>query len=143
MVEGYVWRIAWNNPYTEPPDGKRILAEMYVLSDGHTGARRPAEIAAFSIPRGYSVCVTHIGKPIISKLRVETRAKIRQQRLAARHKAKAPLFAETFIAEDIAAKPDYYIDGTSPHDAARDEILAAEHATYEFMLSNHGKLLIR
>lgn len=142
MACGYLWRIAWNNPYTEPADGKRILAEMYVLSDGHTGASKPAEIAAFPVPPGYSICITHIKPPMISK-QPGALAKIRQQRLAARYKAKAPLFADTFIAEDIAAKPDYYIDGTSSHDAVREEILAAEQATYEFMLNNHGRLFIR
>ena len=50
--DGYVYRLAWANPYTNPPDGKRILAEMFVLRDGTDGARGCPAIEALPRPRG-------------------------------------------------------------------------------------------
>lgn len=49
---------------------------------------------------------------------------------------------EAFTAEQIAAKPDYYLAGTSDHDAAREAILEDERATYNRMLATHGQLII-
>lgn len=72
----------------------------------------------------------------------EVRARIRRQRLAARNTAKAPLFAEMFTAEDIAAKPDYYVHGLSDRDADREAVIAEEHKLYERMISEHGRFIM-
>jgi hypothetical protein len=140
-MEGFLWQVCYGNPHREPPGGRRVLAEMFVLSDGHSGAKCPAEIASYARPDGYAVSVTHIGKPI-SPRPPEIRASIRRQRLAARNQAKAPLFADVFTAEDVAAKPDYYVLGVSDRDAAREAAIAEEQEIYERMLREHGRLLV-
>lgn len=142
-VDGFVYQVAFNNPYREPPDGlPRVLAEMFVLrSERGAGSWVPAEIAAFPAPYGFSIHITHVGPPTRSQP-PERRAKIRQQRLAARNERKAPLFAETFTAEEIARKPGYYVEGVSEADAAYEAAVARERAVYERLLREHGKLVV-
>lgn len=141
MAEGFLFQIRYYTPYSEPPNGIRILAEMFVLAENRDGGRVPAEIAGYPMPPHYSLYITHIGPPPTRKP-PDALANIRRKRLAARNQKKYPLFAEQFTSEAIANKPDYYIDGTSKEDAARDEMLAEWQALYERMLSEHGKLFV-
>lgn len=142
MTTGRLYQIRFNNPYRTPPDDlPRVLAEMYVLSEDCAGGRLPPEIAGYPCPPGYSVHITHIGEPIVSRP-PDVRARIRRQRLAARNARKAPLFAEIFTEEEIAHKPHYYIDGVSDSDAAYNAALAVEEAVYQRLLTEHGHLII-
>jgi hypothetical protein len=140
-VDGFVYRVAWSSPYSDPPGGKRILAEMFVLRGGAGGAPGCPDIAAFQRPPGYVVTVSHVGPPTRSKT-PEQRAALRQKRVAARNAAKAPLFAEQFTAEDIAQKEDYYLRGTSSEDEAYQEAIERERAIYERLLTEHGRLIV-
>lgn len=141
MTDGFLFQIRYYTPYQEPPNGKRVLAEMFVLAQDREGGRIPAEIAAFPAPPHYSIYITHISGPPVRRS-PEVLASIRQKRLAKRNQEKYPLFAEQFTNEAIAAKPEYYLDGTSREDAARNEALAEWQALYERLLAEHGKLII-
>ena len=67
----------------------------------------------------------------------------RQKRAARRIERSAPLFAEQFLAEELAAKPDYYAGVTDPEIAARhDAVLAAEGRRYEELLSRPNRLVV-
>lgn len=109
MPLGFVWRIAWWSPYTQPPEGMpRVLVEMYVpCRDPHEGARCPAEIAAYPKPRGYALECGSIDQ-IGERSSPEKLARIRRQRLVRRVQRKYPLFVDEFIGQALAAKPDYY-----------------------------------
>lgn len=142
QVDGFVFQVAFNNPYRDPPDGlPRVLAEMFVLrSDRLAGGRPPAEIEAFQAPYGYGVHITHVGPPTRPQS-PERRASMRRQRLAARNERRAPLFAEAWTAEEIAAKAEYYVDGLSDADAAYEAALERERAVYDRLLREHGQLI--
>lgn len=140
--EGRLWQISFNNPYRDPPDGwPRVLAEMFTLQENTRGGEIPAEIDAFPSPPGYGLHITHVGPPPASRP-PEVRASIRRKRLAARNAKSAPLFAEVFTAEEIAANPMYYVEGKSAQDAAREEAESEWRKQYERMLSEHGKLIV-
>jgi hypothetical protein len=146
MIDGFLYTVAWNNPYTDPPNGKRVLAEMFVLRQNRDGSRTPPEIQAYRDTygppgSGYGIHIQHVGPPTKPKP-PEVRASIRQKRLAARMQAKVPLFAEQFIADELDAKPDYYIRGISDADDAYQKALAWEQEIYDRLLSEHGKLII-
>lgn len=137
---GHVWQIQWSNPHTEPPEGMpRLLAEMYVPRVGDGSARLPAEIGGYPRPRGYTVYCMGLGPPL-RPLPLERLVKLRRGRLERRLQAKAPLFAEEFIAERLARQPEYYA-GTevSP---AREAILAVERRAFEMYTSRPGELIV-
>ena len=111
-IVGTLFQIAWGNPYAEPPDGApRVLAEYF--APGHMSAV-PDAITAFphSLGGGYGLAVTHFTPPI-RRQAPQTLAGIRQKCLRRRIERKAPLFAQQFIDEALAAKPAYYLEGTT------------------------------
>ena len=50
----------------------------------------------------------------VGKLPVKTLARVRCKRLERRVRAKTPLFANEFTADELARKPDYYNGITEP-----------------------------
>jgi hypothetical protein len=140
-AQGHVYKIEWSNPYTKPPAGMPlVLAEMFVPTDGYRGACTPAEIATFAVPRGYTTTISWLAQPI--KVQPPERlAANRRRLLAARAAAKAPLFAEEFVAAEIARQPDYYA-GENNRGPARDEILASEAARREYLAARANRLIV-
>ncbi len=106
-VVGTLHQILWGSSYTLPPDGApRVLAEWF--TPGHTSVV-PDAILKFphSLGGGYGLAVTHFSPPAVRKP-PEKLAVIRQKALRRRMERKAPLFAEQFITETMAAKPGYF-----------------------------------
>ena len=138
---GHVWKIVWGNPYTSPPDGwPRVLAEMFVpVSEPGAGSGDcPSEIVNYPRPRGYSVCCAGIEEPP-KPLAHEKLASNRCKRLEARERKRHPLFAEQFVAERIAAQPDYFA-GTDQR-PGRDQELADWRARIEYLTAHANELM--
>lgn len=100
------WRctLAWGNPYTTPT-GPRVLGA--VLCDKPYPV--PAELLALSKPgEGYCIRWECIEQRPIKRWSQAAKAKVRQANLRRRIEKKFPLFAEVFIAAELASRPQYY-----------------------------------
>lgn len=76
-------------------------------------------------------------------MKPETLASVRQQRAERRIKAKVPLLADHFLAEELRRKPTYYAGITdSKIEAERDKVLADEWVRYNDLISRPGKLVV-
>jgi hypothetical protein len=143
-VVGHIWSIAWGNSHTEPPSGPRVLCEIFVPCR-HPGAgagQQPTEFDAFHhIGTGYSLYATALSLPMKRHTPTENAA-LRRRRLTYRMNQKYPLFAKQFIDEEIARKPDYYIEGVSPADEARNEVLDRERERFERFTAQPNKLFV-
>jgi hypothetical protein len=121
---GFLWRVCWLNPYTQPPEGMpRVLAEEFVPCRPGQGAGKPPASLLALIPQpgtGYSLSVSAVTPPPkgLSGARL---AKVRRERLERRMR-RYPLFAAQFTREALARNPDYYT-GDSLYDQARQELL--------------------
>lgn len=104
-----VWSLEWGNPYTEPPEGMpRTLAEETVV-----WGEKPLNLYKMSAPGdGYACCFHAPQLKPPRKLSEATKQSIRRKSMKRRVQAKAPLFAETIIAAELAAQPDYFGDDT-------------------------------
>ncbi len=140
-ITGHVWQVQWSNAHTEPLAGMpRILAEMFVPCEPGQGAGRcPQQIEAYQRPPGYGIYCAALAPPL-RPLSPDRLATLRRRRLERREKEKHPLFADRFIAESLAAKPDYYA-GTDCH-SARDAVLVAEQERYEYLMARPNRLLV-
>ena len=144
-VLGFLWQLAWSNPYTDPPDGQpRLLAEIYLPCERPGEGARPAPemIALHRIGSGYSIYCQAV-HPAPKQLPPESLAGVRQKRLARRMQQQAPLLADELIADELAAKPDYYAGITDPAlQAAHDKVIAAEDERRQRLTANPGKLFV-
>lgn len=143
---GFLWQIAWSNPYTEPPDGQpRLLAEIYVPCDypGQGANKRPDDLMALHRPgSGYAVSSRAV-MPASRQLPPETLAGVRQKRLTRRLERQAPLLADMLIADELAAKPDYYAGQTDPDiETARVAVQEAEEAERQRLLASPNVLFV-
>ena len=138
-VTGRLWSIDYRG-YC--PAGWPVrLAEMFVPGGG---SRPPAEILGVrhTLGSGYGLTCQHVAPPP-RQIGQENLADRRQKRAARRIERSAPLFAEQFLAEELAAKPDYYAGVTDPEIAAKhDAVLAAEGRRYEELLSRPNRLVV-
>ena len=140
-VLGHLYRIEWSNPYTEPPAGQpRILAEIYVTSP--RAALVPPELAAMHrIGSGYGISIRAISQPPVERspeAKAATRRRLLQRRIVNRY----PLLADDMIADAIAQKPDYYLDGTSDRDAAKTARIADELDEIARLTANANRLIV-
>lgn len=104
MVDMVRHSLRWGNPNTEPP-GPRVLKA--VILPRHQPC--PAEIMELWTPGGgYAVCWELVTQKPIRRWSQEARARVRKNNLRRRLVQKFPLFAETFIAEELAKRPDYF-----------------------------------
>jgi hypothetical protein len=143
-VLGFLHRLEWSNPYTSPPDGKRVLVEVFMLSEDEGCRQTPKEIEeAWEHLRsvrggpaglGYSHCIRAI-TPNAKKLPVETLARIRKQRLRRRMEEKYPLFADQLYEQELNRNMKYYEGQTDP---AREELRAAVEADHRKLLDRLG-----
>lgn len=138
---GFLYCIEWSNPYTSPPAGRpRVLAEMFVPTTG--AARWPQELVALHVlGSGYSVTSRAITPPPVERT-AEQKASSRRKRLARRMVQRYPLLADDMIANAIAAKPDYYLDGKSDYDERKAQRIVQEHTDIARYLANANRLLI-
>lgn len=130
------WRIAleWTNPYTEPPNGKRVLAEKFIITD-KGGCKYPEEWKDLhTLGDGYGFACAHISPPpkVWSKDRL---AVTRKKRLKKRIQSKAPMFADQLIEEEIEKNPYYYNGETDAElESARDATLQEWEKRYQRLL---------
>ena len=105
------WSIRWGHPCTDPPGGvARIKAAILVPR----GQPCPAELLDRKTPGdGWALCWELVSQRPIRRWSQEARARVRQNNLRRRMEKKYPLFAEDFIAAEIASRPDYFA-GANP-----------------------------
>lgn len=105
---GAIWSLRWSNPYTSPPDGRRVIKELF-FPVGHRYLRIcPPELRAIHTPgNGYSICWAAVSSPP-KKLPQDKLALARQKRLRHRIEKKYPLLAEQIIRDEIKKRPGFY-----------------------------------
>ena len=108
-VLGFLHRLEWSSPYTNPPDGQeRVKVEMFIPANVEGCRQCPREIeAAYKPGDGYSHSVRAITE-FPREMSRDVLKSIRQKRLARRMEEKFPLFADQFIQEEMVRKKDYY-----------------------------------
>ncbi len=138
-VVGYVHRIQWGSPYTEPPDGGlRVLAEVFCLNN-----QPPGGFPQHTPGGGYCYSVACVSAPSDKRLTQEQLASVRKKRLVRRIERRFPLFAEEIIAEKIANNQSYYEGVTDPEIAERrNAAIAAEDAFYRRCVASIGVVFI-
>ncbi|MBB2158101.1 theronine dehydrogenase [Gluconacetobacter diazotrophicus] len=101
------WSLAWRNPHVPPP-GPRVLAAALVVA----GEDCPAEVMEKWVPgAGYAITWQLVSQKPIRRWSPEARAKVRRSNLRRRMEKNFPLFAELFIAAELAARPEYFAGG--------------------------------
>ena len=106
MTDMVRWSIRWGHPRTDPPGGgARVKAAILVPR----GQSCPAELLEQKVPGdGWALCWELVSQKPIRRWSPEAKARVRQQNLRRRIEKKFPLFAEDFIAAELAARPDYF-----------------------------------
>src|SRR5437870_6830075 len=105
--------IKWGNPYTNPPEG--MPRELMSITRVQQSTRDiPAEItqALEKVARPGSRWSVFVGidedaRPR-RRLSPQAKASIRRKSLERRVRKKAPLLADSIIADEIAANPNYF-----------------------------------
>ena len=105
--------IRWGNPYTNPPEG--MPRELMAITRMQVSTRDiPPEIQQLleNVARpgsgwGLTVGIDEDARPK-RRLSPQARASIRRKSLERRVRKKAPLLADSIIADEIAANPNYF-----------------------------------
>jgi len=143
-VLGYIWQVAWANPYTEPPDGVRVKAEMWMPADWPDCRRCPPELTAV-VARpgdGYGVFCRSV-LPAIKPRLPEALSVSRQAHLRKRLQETVPLFADQFVVDELAREADYYA-GHGRGEQMRAKAIQEEHDRLaEIMAMEPGVLVWR
>lgn len=129
------WSVQWHSPYTEPPDGRpRVLSERFVRWPAED-QRPPADLLAVHAANpGYAMYWGAVLPPPAPRVSQEGRAKIRQRNLRRRMEARYPMFAEEFIAAELAKRPHYF-DGSDdwlPEEFRAERASLVDAATARF-----------
>lgn len=103
-ILGFLHRLEWENRYGRPPDGVRILIEVF-SPIGQEGCRQiPKEIEDVMVPGlGYQ----YIFRAITTEYSMETKTN-RVDQLTKRMREKYPLFSDQFIQEELKRKREFY-----------------------------------
>jgi len=125
---GYIYYIvvyvAWNNPYTQPPLGQpKILSSFCVLSIDDYHALLSESAVNQNSPIGYSTTIkfcTFKSNPI--RWSMQAKSRLRLNKLNQRAKTKIPLFADQFIAQEIASKPSYFLGYTCYYEDLKESV---------------------
>ena len=109
MADMARYSVAWRNPYTQPPEGgPRVIAAMLVPR----GQPAPEELQQLlrekGLGSGWCLCWELITQKPVRRWSQEARARVRKLNLRRRIEKRFPLFAEDFIAAEIASRPSYY-----------------------------------
>lgn len=112
MVEKWRCRLFWGNPCTSPPNGMPRTVIAILCDRPHP---IPVEITSISGPgsdyapgTGWAIGWERIDQRPIRRWSQEARARVRQRNLRRKIDKKFPLFAEDFIAEELARRQQYY-----------------------------------
>ena len=105
---GFLHRLEWSNEYTNPPNGVRVMKEIFIPIEDESCRQTPREIEeTMVIGSGYCHTIRAI-TAFPREMSRETLANVRRKRLRRRVEEKYPLFAEQFIEEELRRKADYY-----------------------------------
>lgn len=118
---GAIWSLRWGNPYTLPPDGHRVIKELF-FPVGHRYLRVcPPELNNLHTPgNGYSISWSAVSA-LPKKLPQDKLALVRQKRLRQRMEKKYPLLAEQIIRDEMEKRPEFYAGKTAENlEQARD-----------------------
>lgn len=138
-VLGFLHKLEWSNPYTNPPDGmERVLVEVFIPETLEGCRQCPRQIeemlGKIGFGSGYGHSVRAI-TPVIKKLPVDVLARIRKQRLRKRVEEKYPLFADEMYENELKRNADYYEGRTSPE---LEELRAAVENEHLALLVHFG-----
>ena len=142
-VVGFLYRLEWANPYTDPPGGMpRVMAEIFLKSENGEGARIPQMMMELHEPGcGFCVSVRAI-RPPKKGFTPEALASVRQKRLRRRLEKKYPLFADQMFDEAINERPAYFLEGKSEHDEGKRRVLQLYMEEYERLKGIEGQLIV-
>lgn len=105
------WRctLAWRHGMRPPPEGKPRVLKAVLCDKPHPC---PPEIYEAWLEMGpgsgWSVGWEMIEQRPVKRWSPEAKARVRQSNLRKRMEKKFPLFADQFIAAELAARPDYF-----------------------------------
>lgn len=99
----WVYSLVWTLRHIECPGPKVLISE--VVADG---AKCPQSIVDLWVPGGPYGIGIDFGEAFTRKLKPEALASVRHKRLEARVQKNYPLFADQFIGEALASKPEHY-----------------------------------
>lgn len=105
------WRctLAWRKGATPPPNGMPRILKAVLCDKAHP---IPVEIKdawrEMGPGSGWSIGWEMIEQRPIKRWSPEAKARVRQLNLRRRIEKKFPLFADAFVAAELAARPDYY-----------------------------------
>lgn len=141
---GVLIQLRWNNPYTEPPNGIRVLAEIFRPQSDPDAHTPPPEFAQLhTLGDGYGTQYTFPALTAPRELSPETLASVRKKRTSRRIQAKYPLFADQFIQAELDRKPDYYAGITRPDlQAGIDRVKTWEAERLSYLTAHLGEVLI-
>ncbi|OJY33163.1 MAG: hypothetical protein BGP11_05425 [Rhodobacterales bacterium 65-51] len=111
---GAKWRcrLFWGNPRTSPPDGKPRIAMAVLCDSPHPIPEEITQVigagSEFAPGSGWTIGWECIEQRPIRRWSQEARARVRKQNLRKRMEKRFPLFAEDFIAAEIASRPEYF-----------------------------------
>ncbi|WP_444452016.1 hypothetical protein ACTTAI_13240 [Rhodobacter capsulatus] len=111
------WRcqLCWGNPYTSPPPGVSRIAMSVLCDRPHPIPDEIEQMSGLGTEygpgSGWTIRWEMIEQRPVRRWSQEARAKVRKNNLRKRMEAKFPLFAEDFIAAEIARRPSYF-DGS-------------------------------
>jgi len=105
-----IWRVAWTNPYSPPPNGDMVLAEEVVEDWRAAPGKTPPErlVALADRNPGYGISWAWGSTEPRRRWSKEAKARERRRRLRKRMNAKYPLFAEQFIEQELRNRAAYY-----------------------------------
>lgn len=135
---GFLYRVEWSNPYTSPPnEAPRVKVEYFETiqqrKERMAGGGHPVPDGLSSCHKlgdGYCISIQAVCKPSV-QLSEEKLAAIRLKRLERRVRGKYPLFADEFIAQEMARKHAYYTGETrSDLQAAHTQAIQKEQELY-------------
>lgn len=105
------WRctLAWRNGAKPLPEGMPRVLKAVLCDKAHPVPREIAEAWQDMGPgSGWSVGWEMIEQRPVRRWSPEAKARVRQSNLRRRIEKKFPLFADEFVAAELAARPEYY-----------------------------------
>jgi hypothetical protein len=107
-----VWQVVWSNPHKPRPESfpEVVLRISMPREKGQGAGPCPVEIdECWQEMHSYGYCISwNLEAPPARRLPLESKQRIRRRNLWKRLLSKAPMFAEPFYAEAVAARPEYY-----------------------------------
>ena len=105
-------RLFWGNPTTSPPHGGPRIVMSVLCDQPHPIPDAITQICGpgtdFAPGSGWTIGWVMIDQRPIRRWSQKARARVRQSNLKKRMEKKYPLFAQDFIAAELAARPSYY-----------------------------------